>query len=163
MTVLDFIIIGIIAVSSLVSVVRGFLKEAFSLAAWVVAGIAAFMLSPRLALLVPDAIDSQTMRLGIAAVTIFIVTLLAGGMINFVIHKAAAKVGLSGTDRLLGVVFGVLRGIVIVVILIMLAGLTPIPSESWWQASVLIEYFVSVAEWMQSILPDDLARYLSYS
>ena len=163
MTVLDFIIIGIIAVSSLVSVVRGFLKEAFSLAAWVVAGIAAFMLSPRLALLVPDAIESDTVRLGIAAVTIFIVTLLAGGMINFVIHKAAVKVGLSGTDRLLGVVFGVLRGIVIVVILIMLAGLTPIPSESWWQASVLIEYFLSVTEWMQSILPDDLARYMSYS
>jgi membrane protein required for colicin V production len=163
MTVLDFIIVGIIAISSLISVLRGFLKEAFSLAAWMLAGAAAFMLSPRLSVLVPDAVDSPTVRLGITAVTIFIITLFAGGMINFLIHKAAVKVGLSGTDRLLGVVFGVVRGVVIVVFLIVLAGLTPIPNEIWWQESVLIEHFVEVAGWLQSILPDDLARYLSFS
>jgi membrane protein required for colicin V production len=162
MTVLDFIIVGIIAISSLISVLRGFLKEAFSLAAWMLAGAAAFMLSARLSVLVPDAVDSPTVRLGITSVTIFIITLFAGGMINFLLHKAAVKVGLSGTDRLLGVVFGVVRGVVIVVFLIVLAGLTPIPNESWWQESVLIEHFVEVAGWLQSILPDDLARYLSF-
>ena len=162
-TVIDYIIVGIIVVSSLISVIRGFLKEAFSLAAWLLAGIVAFMLSPRLSVLVPDAIESPTVRLGITSVTLFIITLFAGGMVNFLIHKAAVKVGLSGTDRMLGVVFGVVRGVVIVVILIMLAGLTPIPNESWWQESVLIEYFVSVAVWLQSVLPDDLARYLSFS
>jgi len=163
MTVLDFIIVGIIAISSLISVARGFLKEAFSLAAWMLAGIAAFMLSPRLSVLVPDAVESPTVRLGITSVTIFIITLFAGGMINFLMHKAAVKVGLTGTDRLLGVVFGVVRGVVIVVFLILLAGLTPIPNESWWQESMLIEHFVEVAGWLQSILPDDLARYLSFS
>ena len=162
-TVIDYIIVGIIVVSSLISVIRGFLKEAFSLAAWLLAGIVAFMLSPRLSVLVPDAIESPTVRLGITSVTLFIITLFAGGMVNFLIHKAAVKVGLSGTDRMLGVVFGVIRGMVIVVILIMLAGLTPIPNESWWQESVLIEHFVSVAGWLQSVLPDDLARYLSFS
>ncbi len=163
MTMIDYIIIGIIVISSLISVIRGFLKEVFSLAAWVLAGVAAFMLSPRMSVLVPDAIESPTVRLGITSVSLFIVTLLAGGTVNFLIHRAAVKVGLSGTDRLLGVVFGVVRGVFIVVFLIMLAGLTPIPRESWWQASILIEYFASVAVWLQSHLPDDLARYLSFS
>ena len=163
LTPLDYIIVGIIAISSLISVIRGFLKEVFSLAAWVLAGIAAFILSPRLSVLVPDAIESPTVRLAITAVTLFIITLFAGGTVNFLIHKAAVKVGLSGTDRLLGVVFGLVRGVVIVVFVIMLAGLTPIPRESWWQASVLIEYFVSVAVWLQLHLPDDLAQYLSFS
>jgi membrane protein required for colicin V production len=88
--------------------------------------------------------------------------LFMGGIVNFLVHKAAVKVGLSGTDRLLGVMFGVVRGGVIVVFLVMLAGLTLIPRENWWQESVLIEYFASVAVWLQSNMPDELARYLSF-
>ena len=162
MTAFDYIIIGIIAISCLISVIRGFLKEIFSLGAWVVAGVVTFSVSSRLSALLPDFIQSPTVRLGVAAVVVFVITLLACGVVNYLIHKAVAKVGLTGTDRMLGLIFGVARGVVIVVVLMMLAGLTPIPEESWWQASLLIDYFVPLAEWIQSYLPDDLARYISF-
>ena len=99
MTVFDYIIIAIIVISSLVSLWRGFLKEVFSLAAWLIAGFVTFTFSPQLSVLVPDAVESPTLRLAITAVTVFLVTLFSCGVINFLIHKAADRVGLSGTDR----------------------------------------------------------------
>ena len=162
MSGLDYIIIGIVAISSLISIIRGFMKEVFSLGAWLLAGFATFTLSSRLSVLVPDFIESPTVRLGVTAALVFVVTLLLCGVVNYLIHKAMAKVGLSGTDRALGVIFGVVRGAVIVVVLVMLAGLTPIPQENWWRSSLLVDHFVSTALWIKPYLPDGLARYISF-
>jgi membrane protein required for colicin V production len=71
------------------------------------------------------------------------------------------KTGLSGTDKSLGVVFGAARGIIIVIMLVLLAGLTPMPSESWWKESTMVEYFASMASWIKDILPDDVASRFS--
>ena len=162
MTIFDYAIVVIIAISCLVSIIRGLLKEVFSLGAWVIAGFVTFTVSSRLSVLVPGVIESPTIRVAVTAFIVFILTLFLCGAINFLIHKAMAKVGLSGTDRLLGVMFGVVRGVVVVVVLVMLAGLTPIPQESWWRSSLMVGYFVPVAEWIQSYLPDDLARHISF-
>ena len=92
------------------------------------------------------------------------VAIVAGPLGSFVVWRRMAYFGDTlAHSALLGVAFGVVRGVVIVVFLIVLAGLTPIPNEIWWQESALIEHFVAVAGWLQSILPDDLARYLSFS
>lgn len=163
MAELDYFIIAVITLSSFISVVRGFLKEALSLGGWILAGTVTLMLSPRLSVFLSGFVDSPTIRIAITAVVLFVLVLFAGDIVNHLIHKAMARVGLSGTDRLLGVVFGIARGVIILVVLVMLAGLTPLPREHWWQASFLIDYFVFAAIWLQSHLPAELAQYLSFS
>lgn len=162
MTIFDYIIVAIIVVSCLVSIIRGLVKEVFSLGAWIVAGVVTFTLSSRLSVLVPDIVESPTIRLAITSFVVFLLTLFLCGAVNFLIHRAMDKVGLSGTDRLLGLFFGLVRGVVVVVVLVMLAGLTPIPQEGWWRSSLMVGYFVPMAEWIQSLLPIDLARHIAF-
>jgi len=156
-TGVDFVILGIIAVSSLTSVLRGLLKEVFSLCAWIAAGMVTFAFAGTVSVFVPDVVQSPTLRLVIAAIVLFVVTLFAGGWVNRLIHQAMAKAGLSGTDRLLGLLFGIARGVTIVLVLVLLAGLTPLPNEVWWRSSLLIGYFVLATQWLQSYLPGSVA------
>ncbi len=98
-----------------------------------------------------------------AFAVLFICVLLLGAIINFLASKLVDKTGLTGTDRLLGIVFGVARGGVIVAILVLLAGLTPFPQDPWWQDSQFIGYFEELAMWMRSYLPDDIADNITYA
>jgi membrane protein required for colicin V production len=77
------------------------------------------------------------------------------------VSQLVSKTGLSGTDKSLGVVFGAARGVMIVILGVMILGLTPMPSESWWKDSTMIEYFARIASWMKDILPDDVASRFS--
>jgi membrane protein required for colicin V production len=72
-----------------------------------------------------------------------------------------SKTGLSGTDKSLGVVFGAARGVLIVTMVVLLAQLTPMPAESWWQESRMVEYFVNLAVWIKEIVPKDIASRFS--
>ncbi len=71
----------------------------------------------------------------------FVSSLIIGAIINYMASQAVTKTGLSGTDKSLGVVFGAARGLLIVTMLVLLAGLTPMPSEPWWNDSAMIEFF----------------------
>lgn len=158
---LDLVIIGIILISALISLVRGFVKESISLASWIVAGIIAFRYFAALSELLLPYIESPTLRTGTAFSILFVCTLIIGAIINFMASQMVSKTGLSGTDRTLGVVFGAARGALIVTMIVLLAGLTPMPSESWWQESAAIEYFVTIASWLKEILPQDIASRFS--
>jgi membrane protein required for colicin V production len=94
---------------------------------------------------------------------LFICVLLLGTLVNFLVSKLVERTGFSGTDKMLGIVFGVARGAVIVAILVMLAGLTPIPQDPWWQDSQLLGYFEELALWMRSFLPAEIASSISYA
>lgn len=115
----DYFIIGIIVFSSLVSFWRGFVREVFSLAGWVVAFFVASSFYPYLASLLlqinsPYLQNSEYMRNGIAAAILFIAVLIVSGIVNALVGQLVDKTGLSGTDRVLGAAFGVLRGVFIV-------------------------------------------------
>jgi membrane protein required for colicin V production len=73
------------------------------------------------------------------------------------------KTGLTGTDRSLGVVFGLLRGLAIVTILVLAAGATPMPADIWWQNSLLIDHFVKLALWVREFLPAEIAQHINYN
>ena len=161
MSWLDLVIIGIILISALISLVRGFVKESISLASWILAGFIAFRYFSALAELLLPYIESPTLRTGTAFAILFVCTLIIGAIINFMASQMVSKTGLSGTDRALGVVFGGARGVLIVTMLVLLAGLTPMPDESWWQESASIEYFVTIASWLKDILPQDIASRFS--
>jgi membrane protein required for colicin V production len=157
MSWVDLIIIAVVVVSALISLVRGFVKESISLASWVLAGFIALRYFTPLSELLEPYIESPTIRTGSGFAILFVCSLIIGAIINFMASQLVTKTGLSGTDKSLGVVFGAARGILIVIILVLLAGLTPMPSESWWKESTMIEYFASMASWIRDILPDDIA------
>jgi membrane protein required for colicin V production len=161
MSWLDFIIIGIIALSAMISLVRGFVKESISLTSWVVAGFIALRYLEPMAELLEPYISSPTIRTGSGFSILFVCTLIVGAIVNYMASQMVSKTGLSGTDKSLGVVFGAARGVLIVTMVVLLAGLTPIPTEPWWQESLMVEYFVNLSGWIKEILPQDIASRLS--
>ncbi len=162
LTWVDFVIIGIIFLSSLISLVRGFMKEVISLASWVAAFWVALMFASPLAPLVPASVEVPSLRLAIAFIVLFLLTLVVGAIVNFLVNQLVKKTGLSGTDRAVGVLFGIVRGVVLITLLVLLVGLTPVPQDPWWQESVLIDHFQTLAIWARDMLPPDLARHFVY-
>ncbi|OUR86413.1 colicin V production CvpA [Methylophaga sp. 42_8_T64] len=159
----DYVIIGIILISSGISIVRGFIKEVLSLISWILAFWVALMFHAHLATLLTDYVSTPSIRLFAAFFTLFLVTLVLGALVNHLISQLVEKTGLTGTDRSLGVIFGLLRGVAIVTLLVLLAGATPMPADSWWQNSLLLEYFEQMAIWARSFLPNDIAEYINFS
>lgn len=152
LTWVDWSIVGIVVISSLISLRQGFVKEALSLLTWVVAAIVAWLFSDSLSLFFVDYIDTPSLRKIIAVVSLFVVALISGGIINALIDKLVKFSGLTGTDRFLGMVFGGLRGVLMVVVLVGLASYLPIKQDSWWSDSILLSYFEDMAQWSKSMV-----------
>lgn len=149
----DYAIIGIIVFSALMSLIRGFVREAISLAAWIAAVWAAVHFSGTMAQIIAPYIKSSTLRVPIAGFILLIAVLLIGGLINFIIGTLVDKTGLSGTDRVVGMVFGGGRGVLLVAVLLLLAQLTPMPQSLWWSNSNLIPRFQPLEAWLKSLVP----------
>lgn len=157
----DYIILGVIGVSALISLVRGFVREAFSLAAWILAFWVAWTFFRDLSLHL-GWFTTPSVRLGLSFGILFIITLMLGGLVNYLIGQLVDKTGMGGTDRLLGMLFGAARGGVLVAILVILAGLTPLPNDAWWHESQLIGYFQELAIWLRSLLPPEISEKFNF-
>lgn len=143
----DYAILGLIAISALISLMRGFVREFISLATWFVAFLIASQFSEKLAVYF-TAINDPTLRQGAAIFVLFVATLILGGLINYVVGQLVDKTGLSGTDRVLGLVFGALRGVLIVAALLFFCdAFTPLAKSSWWQDSTLIPHLEVIVRW----------------
>ncbi len=162
MSWVDFLIVGLIVLSALVSLVRGFVREALSLVTWILAFWIGFGFAPPLAVYFADLISVPSLQLAAAFLVLFLVTLALGAWVNFLLFKFVQKTGLGGTDRVVGVLFGAARGVVVVVVLVMLAGLTPLPQDGWWSASLLLPSFEGLALWSSGLLPEAIADSLGY-
>jgi len=162
MTLVDFGIVTILAVLILLGLVWGFVKTAIALGTWLAASTISFSFAPNLAASMLTAIESPPMRLAAAMGILFVLTIMVGAVVSFIVRQFVSKTGLSGLDRVLGLIIGGSLGLVIVVALVFIAGLTNAPSYDWWQSSLFIERFESLAQWLQGYLPDDVAKYFSY-
>lgn len=158
----DWVILGLIGLSVIVSLWRGFIKEAFSLAVWVVAFWLAFLFAEPAAGFFTRWVGLPSARIILAFALIFLAALIVGGLLNFLIGKLVEKTGLSGTDRVLGVVFGAARGLLIVTLVVMLAGLTPFPRDPWWHESRLLPHFEELSLWAADFLPEALGDQIGY-
>ena len=159
----DFSILSIIGISALISLFRGFVREALSVVGLAAAIWVAVTFYDQASDLLVNVISLPTGRRVIAFVALIVVSLLIAGLINHLIGKLVDKAGLTGTDRMLGVVFGVVRGVAIVGLLVLLAGLTQVPQDPWWQQSMLMEHFQKLAQMAIEFLPPDVVAHFSYA
>jgi membrane protein required for colicin V production len=147
----DWAIIGIFSLSCLIGLIRGFVREALSLIIWVAAVLVAKVFGGQLEVLLINQIESPSVRLMTAYAVLFVATLLLGAMLSYLIGALVRATGLSGTDRLLGMVFGAARAFIIVMaLLILLPGFIPANEEEWWQQAQLIPHFLACEEWVRT-------------
>ena len=152
LTWVDWAIVAIIAVSALISLTRGFVKEALSLLTWVIAGLVAWLFGGALAELLVPYIETPSLRVIAACSILFVMTLLLGGLVNYLISQLVKATGLSGTDRFLGMVFGAALGALLVVVAVGLLSLAPVEADAWWRESVVIPHFLLVADWSKNLI-----------
>ncbi|MGD2137173.1 MAG: CvpA family protein [Gammaproteobacteria bacterium] len=160
---IDVVVLALIALSAILSLFRGFVKEALALASWLIAFWIAMAFYEELAQWLAQWLTEPSAQKITAFSLIFICVLLIGALVNYLASKLVARTGLTGTDKMLGVVFGLARGAVIVAILVLLAGLTAMPQDSWWQDSQLLVYFEDLAMWMRSFLPGEIAENITFA
>ncbi len=155
MSWLDWTILAIIAVSTLFSLKRGFVKEALSLLAWVAAFLISTAFATRLSLQLTDYITNDSLRYASAYVILFAATLILGSLLNMLLAQVIRVTGLSGADRVLGTVFGFARGLLLVLVLvfIMQAVLAP-EDQEFMRDSRLLPHLKVVQQWAQQNFSD---------
>ena len=158
----DYAILGTIAISILVGALRGFIKEVFSLLVWAAAFIIAYQYGGSIAALMVDHISLPSARTAMGFTGLFIAVLLIGGLLNYLLGRLIESTGLSGTDRLLGGVFGTGRGLALIVAVLLVAGFTPIPADPWWKNSQLVQRLLPFVEWSSGFLPGNVSEHLEF-
>lgn len=156
----DLAILAVLLLSIVVSLVRGFIKEVFSILVWAVAIFAAFQVAGPLAEALEPMIELPSARVILAFAAVFVLVLVVGGLIGFLVGKMIEKTGLSPTDRLFGAVFGLARGLAIVVLAVMLMRVTPFAADPWWRESRLMPSFEVMAERARAWLPESIGKLL---
>lgn len=150
----DLLIIAVVVISALISLLRGFVKEALSLVIWFLAGTIAWMFGGGLAHYFSPYIESESLQVLAACGALFIASLIAGAALSFLLSRLIHATGLSGTDRFLGVFFGAARGGLLVAIAVGLLDLSPLVREPAWRESNLIPHFLLVADWSKNMVID---------
>jgi membrane protein required for colicin V production len=162
MTAFDFVVIGIIGLSTVFAFARGFVRVVVSLAAWVVALVAAFQYDDVLAAWLPAFGDAPRVRYIAAFVLIVVIVLLVGALLGWLLSRLVRAVGLGFVDRTLGAVLGLARGLLIVVIGVLIAGLTTFPQQEWWRRAMFAPALVDAALSLRPWLPHRWAEQLAF-
>ena len=162
MTGFDYAVLTVLALAVLLSVIRGAVREVLALSGWVAAFLVANVMAPHLALMLPEEIPSEALKLLLAFVALFIATLVVAGLATLAVSELVKAAGLTPLDRSLGAVFGVARGVLIVLVGVLLAGLTALPKERFWKEAALSGPLESVAMDVKQWLPASFAQRIRY-
>lgn len=159
LNVVDWAILAVVGISALISLLRGFVKEAMSLLAWVAAFIIATTFRDPMASLLSPSIESASLRYLGAYGILFVATLVAGALLNSLLSQLVKATGLSALDRILGMGFGLARGVLVVMLIsYVLQYLVPLEEESLWRTSTLIPHVLVMQEWVEVVFSDLLTR-----
>lgn len=162
MTSFDYIVIAIIALSVVVSMMRGAVKELLAIMGWIVAFYVAKAYSSMLAAFLPGAIPTEALKTLIAFLILLVAVLLISGLLAMAISSIVSKVGLGSLNRLLGVIFGFAKGLLIVSVLVFLAGLTSLPKEQMWADAVLSEPLEILVKSALPWLPEGISKHVKF-
>lgn len=148
----DWLICGVIGLSCLLGLSRGFIREAMSLAVWVAAIVVAFFFSEALATRMVDTIDTPSLRQMAAFAGLFVVTMILGSMVSKLVGQLVDSAGMKGFDRFLGAGFGFARGVIIMLVaLVFIPNIIDVRQDPWWQESKLIPEVLSLEEMGRSL------------
>ena len=160
MTEFDYAVIGIMLVSLLLGVWRGLVYEVLSLLGWPLAFIASRQFANGIEPLLP--VTQEFFRVAMAYALIFIAVLIVWGILVWLFCKLIKAAGLGALDSLLGSLFGLLRGAVVILVLVWLAGMTRIPEQEFWRNAYSSEAIEKAAMLAKTVLPDDISRRIRY-
>ena len=163
MNAFDWTIVAVVGMSILFAFFRGVTRELIALVAWVLGFVAAVALTPLLGGMLPEIGNNPVLRYLVAFVGVFIGCLVLGALIAWPLASVIHKAGLGFVDRFLGAVFGVARGVVLVMAFVLVAGLTTLPRLDWWQNAALAPPFAVAALSFKPWLPPEWAERLDYS
>ena len=156
----DLAIIGVVLIFFVIGIVRGFIREVLSLLSWILAFWAAFTFADPISHIFQSYIEAPVLRIVASFTALFISALILLTVISFLIHKVLAVSGIKGTDRALGGLFGGVKGLVIIALLMLFAHETVLPQEKWWRDSLLAGHFQPLVLIIRDLLPPDMTRRL---
>jgi len=160
MTEFDIAVAAILVVSLLLGLWRGFIHEVLSLLGWPIAFMLSNMYAVSIAQLIPLA--QEMLRLMVVYVLVFVTVLVVWGVLVTLLTKLLKAIGSGWSDRLLGGLFGVVRGALIVLVLVWLAGMTAIPEQLFWREAQMSKVAEDFALLTKSWLPDNIAQQVRY-
>lgn len=163
MAVFDYVVGGIVALSLALGLWRGVVSELIALAAWVLAFIAALEFGAPSGQLVFGGIADPAVRALAGCALVFIVVLVAMSLVRLAVRSMVKALGLTLSDRLLGMFFGLARGVVIVMALVAVGGLTAAPQQIWWRQAILAPPLETAVLAARPWLPEDLAKRIRFS
>ncbi len=152
MNVIDYAILIVVGLSALIGVMRGLVGEVMSMLVWIAAFGLSFLFGDSAAALF-SSIDTAAFRMMLGYAGVFGGTMIAGSLLTWLLRTLIHSSGLSGTDRVAGLGFGVVRGFAIVVGIVLLLGFTSLPGNTTWRQSALMPSMESGAVWLKSFLP----------
>ena len=150
----DYVILLIIGLSLITGVIRGFFKELISLGVWILAGFLSFFYAKPFALWLGAYIHDKSIQVAAAYGLIIIGTLLAGGLLSSLLSMIMQRTGLNGTDRVLGLGFGAVRGLFIAALFMVVLRLTGMPDQDYQNESILYKNFTPLVNWIYLYVPD---------
>lgn len=162
MTSFDYAVLAIAGFSVLLSIMRGFIREILALASWVAAFFVAKIYTLELAPLLPQSIPSDGLRYLAAFIILFLATLLVGSLLAIALSQLFKNIGLNWLDRLLGVIFGLARGLIIVGVLVFLAGFTTLPQDTRWRSAMFSAPLEAMVLSTMPWFPDAIAKHVKY-
>jgi membrane protein required for colicin V production len=160
MAVVDWLLFGVLLASMLVGAWRGLVFEVLSLAGWLAAFVVAQVLAPQVAAWLPMGNASVALRYAAAFALVFVLTVFAAGLMAWLVKKVVEAVGLRPIDRVLGAVFGLLRGLVLLLAVTVVVGMTPMAQASAWQESAGAPILQSLLRAVKPLLPETFGKYL---
>ncbi len=154
---IDWAIIIVVSLSAAISLLRGFTREALALAGWILAFFIAKGFYKEFSTLLTSFIETPSLRYSVAWVSLFLLTLIVMGLVNYVLSQLIEKTGLSGMDRIMGMFFGALRGVLLAsVAVILMREFTLVNEDNWWKNSQLIPHVEVLGNWFYDKVDDAL-------
>jgi membrane protein required for colicin V production len=158
----DFVLLAILAISAILGLVRGLLKEVLSLVAYASAFIVAIWWGPTASDWISAWVSQSFLRMALSYFGVFIVVLLSIGLVNMTLSILISKTGLTPADHGLGALFGLVRGVLLILLLVTVAGFTALPNETWWKQAMFSKQVVGVVQQIKQRLPPPFGDWLPY-
>jgi membrane protein required for colicin V production len=163
MTIFDYLVIAILLASLLFGLLRGVVGELIALAAWALGIVASIRWGGQLGQMAFDGINDPNVRTMAGCVVVFVGVLVVMALIRMLVKSLVKALGLSVSDRLLGSLFGLARGVLVAMVLVALGGMTAAPQQAWWRQAMLSAPLETAVMVSRQWLPDELAKRIRFS